>query len=151
MRNLAQTKIVSTLGPASTSEEMIRKLYRAGVTMFRLNSSHGDMETHQKTLDTIRKIEKEEHTIIPVLLDLQGPKIRVGQFEANKSRVVITTDNADKYIPIYSADNQSILIADKENLNHDKLTNIMTNLASSKVTKTNASNYGLNFYFTKFI
>ena len=75
--------------------------------------------------------------------------IRVGQFEANKSRVVITTDNADKYIPIYSADNQSILIADKENLNHDKLTNIMTNLASSKVTKTNASNYGLNFYFTK--
>ena len=81
MRNLAQTKIVSTLGPASTSEEMIRKLYRAGVTMFRLNSSHGDMETHQKTLDTIRKIEKEEHTIIPVLLDLQGPKIRVGQFD----------------------------------------------------------------------
>ena len=75
MRNLAQTKIVSTLGPASTSEEMIRKLYRAGVTMFRLNSSHGDMETHQKTLDTIRKIEKEEHTIIPVLLDLQKSEL----------------------------------------------------------------------------
>ena len=75
--------------------------------------------------------------------------VRIGQFEANKSRVVITTDNADKYIPIYSADNQSILIADKENLNHDKLTSIMTNLASTKVTKTDASNYGLNFYFTK--
>ena len=74
--------------------------------------------------------------------------VRIGQFEANKSRVVITTDNADKYIPIYSADNQSILIADKENLNHDKLTSIMTNLASTKVTKTDASNYGLNFYFT---
>lgn len=81
MRNVAATKIVSTLGPASNSEDMIRKLYRAGVTMFRLNSSHGDMETHKQTLDFIRKIEKEEHTVIPVLLDLQGPKIRVGKFD----------------------------------------------------------------------
>lgn len=81
MRNLTATKIVSTLGPATNSEEMIRKLYKAGVTMFRINSSHETVEIHQKTLDIIRKVEKEEKAIIPVLLDLQGPKIRIGQLE----------------------------------------------------------------------
>ena len=81
MRNLTVTKIVSTLGPASANEEMIRKLYRAGVTMFRINSSHETVEIHKNTLDIIRKIEKEEKAIIPVLLDLQGPKIRIGQLE----------------------------------------------------------------------
>ena len=100
MRNVAATKIVSTLGPASNSEDMIRKLYRAGVTMFRLNSSHGDMETHKQTLDFIRKIEKEEHTVIPVLLDLQGPKIRVGKFDepiAIKAGEVLKFRHQDKY------------------------------------------------------
>ena len=81
MNNLTATKIVSTLGPATTSEEMIRKLYRAGVTMFRINSSHDTIETHQATLNKIRKIEQEEKAFIPVLLDLQGPKIRIGQLE----------------------------------------------------------------------
>lgn len=100
MRNVAATKIVSTLGPASNSEDMIRKLYRAGVTMFRLNSSHGDMETHKQTLDFIRKIEKEEHTVIPVLLDLQGPKIRVGKFDEPieiKAGEVLKFRHQDKY------------------------------------------------------
>ncbi len=100
MRNVAATKIVSTLGPASNSEDMIRKLYRAGVTMFRLNSSHGDMETHKQTLDFIRKIEKEEHTVIPVLLDLQGPKIRVGKFDepiSIKAGEVLKFRHQDKY------------------------------------------------------
>lgn len=81
MRNITSTKIVSTLGPASANEDMIRKLYKAGVTMFRINSSHETVEIHKKTLNIIRKIEKEEKAIIPVLLDLQGPKIRIGQLE----------------------------------------------------------------------
>lgn len=75
--------------------------------------------------------------------------IRVGQFEANRARIVITTPNADRYIPVYSADGQSVLIADKENLSHDKLSNITTNLVSTRVTKTNEQNYGLNLYFSK--
>ena len=94
MRKLSATKIVSTLGPASNNEDMIRKLYRAGVTMFRINSSHGDMETHKRTLDIIRKVEKEEKTIIPVLLDLQGPKIRVGQL---KDPIKITSGEVLKF------------------------------------------------------
>ncbi len=75
--------------------------------------------------------------------------VRIGQFEANKARVVITTENADKYIPVFSADNQSILIANKDTMNHSQLSSIKTNLTSTRVTKTDASNYGLNFYFSK--
>lgn len=81
MENFNMTKIVATLGPASNTKEMIRTLYKAGVTMFRLNSSHEDVEIHKRNLDYIREIEKEEETIIPVLLDLQGPKIRIGCLE----------------------------------------------------------------------
>lgn len=75
--------------------------------------------------------------------------VRIGQFEANKARVVVTTENPDKYIPVFSADNQSILIANKDTMNHSQLSSIKTNLTSTRVTKTDASNYGLNFYFSK--
>ena len=81
MDNYTMTKIVATLGPSSNTKDMIKKLYEAGVTMFRMNSSHGDVEFHKKNLQIIREIEKEENTLIPVLLDLQGPKIRVGQLK----------------------------------------------------------------------
>lgn len=94
------TKIVSTLGPVSTPEEIIRNLYKAGVTMFRINSSHDTMETHQATINKIRKIEKEENAIIPVLLDLQGPKIRIGSLEEPiKVQVgeVLQFQHSDKY------------------------------------------------------
>jgi pyruvate kinase len=72
------TKIVATLGPATASKDKIRELFKSGVTMFRLNSSHEDVEVHKRNLNWIREIEKEENTLIPVLLDLQGPKIRIG-------------------------------------------------------------------------
>lgn len=78
MNDYTMTKIVATLGPATASKEMIKKLFKAGVTMFRINSSHGDVEFHCQNLKYIREIEQEEHCLIPVLLDLQGPKIRIG-------------------------------------------------------------------------
>ncbi len=81
MDNYTMTKIVATLGPASNTKEKIKELHDAGVTIFRINSSHETPEVHQKTLDIIRQIEKEEKTLIPVLLDLQGPKIRIGNLE----------------------------------------------------------------------
>ena len=78
MSSYTMTKIVATLGPATSTKEKIRELLKAGVTMFRLNSSHGDVDMHKQNLTFIREIEKEEKTLIPVLLDLQGPKIRIG-------------------------------------------------------------------------
>lgn len=78
MKKLVSTKIIATLGPSSETKEKIRELADAGVTMFRLNSSHGDEAEHLKRLNYIREVEKEVGYPIPVLLDLQGPKIRVG-------------------------------------------------------------------------
>lgn len=78
MKHLISTKIIATLGPSSETKEKIKALAKAGVTMFRLNSSHGDEEGHLLRLNHIREIEKELGYPIPVLLDLQGPKIRVG-------------------------------------------------------------------------
>ena len=73
-----KTKIVATLGPATSSYEMIKQLVDAGATMFRLNTSHGTEEGHAENIKIIRKISQETGRYIPILIDLQGPKIRVG-------------------------------------------------------------------------
>lgn len=73
-----KTKIVATLGPASSNYEIIYKLICAGASMFRLNTSNGTVETHLANIENIRKAAKALHTYIPILVDLQGPKIRVG-------------------------------------------------------------------------
>jgi pyruvate kinase len=79
-----QTKIVATLGPASASEEMIRKLFLAGVDVFRLNFSHGEHSDHRSRVDIIRKVEQETGRPIGIIGDLQGPKLRVGKFKDGK-------------------------------------------------------------------
>jgi pyruvate kinase len=75
-----RTKIVATLGPSSTTKEMIRALYDAGADVFRLNFSHGAHEDHRARMALIREIEKEVGRPITVLADLQGPKLRIGTF-----------------------------------------------------------------------
>jgi pyruvate kinase len=72
------TKIIATVGPASSSPEMIRKLIEAGVAIFRLNFSHGSMDDHAKRVRTIRAVADELGANTAILGDLQGPKIRVG-------------------------------------------------------------------------
>ncbi len=78
MRN---TKIVATLGPSSSSREMITNLAKAGADVFRLNASHGTPEDRAERIRVIREIEPEAGQPMGILLDLQGPKIRLGQFE----------------------------------------------------------------------
>ncbi len=74
------TRILATLGPASSSPEMIRKLAEAGADVFRLNFSHGTHEDHGKRLASIRQLEKDLNRPFAVVADLQGPKLRVGAF-----------------------------------------------------------------------
>lgn len=75
-----RTKIVATLGPASSSPEMIQALIEAGVDVFRLNFSHGLPEDHRERVANIRRISAEMGRVVGILQDLQGPKIRVGRF-----------------------------------------------------------------------
>lgn len=81
MKNLikqGKTKIVATLGPATSSYEMIEKLILAGASMFRLNTSHGNVDTHFENIKNIRLAEEKLKCHVPILVDLQGPKIRIG-------------------------------------------------------------------------
>ena len=80
MTLIRRTKIVATVGPASSSEAMLRKLAEAGVNVFRLNFSHGTADDHRERVTSIRKIEREIGRPIAILQDLQGPKFRVGTF-----------------------------------------------------------------------
>lgn len=80
MRRTRNAKIVATLGPSSTSRETIEALYNAGADVFRLNFSHGTHEDHQRRLEIIRAVERDAGRPIGVLLDLQGPKLRIGTF-----------------------------------------------------------------------
>jgi pyruvate kinase len=76
--NYRRAKIVATLGPASSSEEMFRALVRAGLDVARLNFSHGSHAQKSELIAMVRKVSKEENKPICILADLQGPKIRTG-------------------------------------------------------------------------
>ena len=79
MRRKRKAKIVATLGPSSSSYERIRALFEAGADVFRLNFSHGQQAEHKERLGHIRKLEGESGRPIGVLMDLQGPKLRIGR------------------------------------------------------------------------
>ncbi len=76
-----RTRIVATLGPASNSEKKIASLMEAGVNVFRLNMSHGTHDEHRLLVEKIRKISSRKKNHIAILMDLCGPKIRIGVFE----------------------------------------------------------------------
>jgi pyruvate kinase len=84
MRRQRNAKIIATLGPASSSPAMIHQLFNAGADVFRLNFSHGSHADHKVRLDIIRDLERETGRPIAVLLDLQGPKLRLGTFREGK-------------------------------------------------------------------
>ena len=74
-----RTKIVATIGPASSDEDTLRQMIRSGMNVARINFSHGEHEIHGETIDRIRKIAAEEHAVVAIMCDLQGPKIRLGE------------------------------------------------------------------------
>lgn len=76
-----RTKIIATVGPASSSKEKLVELIKAGVDVFRLNFSHGSHEDHAKVVKNINEINREYGLHISILQDLQGPKIRIGEME----------------------------------------------------------------------
>ena len=84
MRRQRQAKIIATLGPVSSNETVIRGLFEAGADVFRLNFSHATHAEHAQRLRAIRRIENELKRPIGVLMDLQGPKLRVGTFQQGK-------------------------------------------------------------------
>lgn len=109
-----KTKIVATLGPSSHSLEKVRTLALAGVDVFRLNSSHGTVADHEQAIAFIRRVALEEDMVLAILLDLQGPKIRLGNFEG--VRVVNVGEKLDLTV---SSEESKALFVDYKELTQD--------------------------------
>jgi len=81
IHDTSKTKIIATIGPASSSENRLRELIISGIDMCRLNFSHGSYDQHEEVIQRIRKLNEELDTHVAILADLQGPKIRLGEME----------------------------------------------------------------------
>jgi pyruvate kinase len=84
MNTLRRTKIVVTLGPAIDDPEVMKRVILAGADVFRANFSHGTVETHEQRIQMVRNIAAEVGKVVAILVDLQGPKIRISRFKNKK-------------------------------------------------------------------
>ncbi|HEC29237.1 MAG TPA: pyruvate kinase [Gammaproteobacteria bacterium] len=91
---LRRTKIVATLGPATDKAGVTEQMIDAGVNTFRCNMSHGTHEDHRKRVERVRKYTKEKSKAVGILIDLQGPEIRIGEFSAGR----IALHDGDQFI-----------------------------------------------------
>ena len=89
---MKKTKIVATLGPASSDKEILRQMFHAGVNVCRLNFSHGSYEDHSAVIKTIRELNDETGLNVAILADLQGPKIRTNEMENNGVELINGTE-----------------------------------------------------------
>ena len=105
-KHFAKTKIVATIGPASSDEKVIRKMIRAGMSVARLNFSHGSHEQHREVIRKIREISRLEDRPVAILQDLCGPKIRLGDLAApvqlKKNQVIALSTEKDPEALLYT-------------------------------------------------
>ena len=94
MRRLRRAKIVATLGPSSSNADMIAGLFEAGADVFRINMSHTTQERMRELVGMIRAVERDTQRPIGVLIDLQGPKLRLGTFDGGS----VTVKTADSFV-----------------------------------------------------
>lgn len=91
----SKTKIIATIGPASSSKDVLRKLFIEGIDVCRLNFSHGAHEEHLKVINNVLELNTELNCNVAILADLQGPKIRIGEMENNS---VTLKENDEVYL-----------------------------------------------------
>src|SRR5580704_17775296 len=87
MRRQRRTKVVATLGPASGDRAVIARLFQAGADVFRVNMSHTNHERKRELVANIRDFEAEYNRPIGILVDLQGPKLRLGMFNDGAAEI----------------------------------------------------------------
>ena len=84
----ARTKLICTLGPATNTPKAIRGLVTAGATIFRINFSHGTSDDHARAFELVRAVEAEVGTAIAVMVDLPGPKVRLGVLDPDPLKFI---------------------------------------------------------------
>src|SRR5688572_21546439 len=140
---MRRTKILATLGPASSSEEMIERLLTTGVDAFRLNFSHGKHEEHAKMVRTIRDVATELGRYVPIVGDIQGPKLRIGEVDGvqhvdNNQTFVIHTEpilgNAKEVSTPFTPLPQEVQIGQRILINDGLVELVVTAVDPKKVT-----------------
>src|ERR1051325_11343808 len=126
-----KTKIVATMGPASSPPEVLEEMITAGVDICRINFSHGNYDDVKKVIATIRAINKKKRTNIGILADLQGPKLRIGEVENNGvllenwKEIIITTNKcvgtAQRVYITYEMFPQDVAVGDKVLIDDGKI------------------------------
>src|SRR5512145_2786333 len=91
---LRSTKIVATLGPASSEPAVLERMIRAGVDVVRLNFSHGSAEDHLKRATLVKELSAKAGRTVAIMCDLQGPKIRVGKFREGR----VTLEKGQRFV-----------------------------------------------------
>ncbi|MDP4210250.1 MAG: pyruvate kinase [Bacteroidota bacterium] len=84
----SQTKVIATIGPVSSSKEVLEKMFHEGVDVCRLNFSHGTHDDHLQVINNILELNQELNANVAILADLQGPKIRIGEVENNRVELI---------------------------------------------------------------
>tara|TARA_B100000963_G_scaffold62274_1_gene50341 strand:+ start:2350 stop:3777 length:1428 start_codon:yes stop_codon:yes gene_type:complete len=166
MNFIKKTKIVATLGPATSSEEIIKKMILAGVNVFRINFSHANYDEIKESIQLIRKVDKDLHTNTAILGDLQGPKLRIGKIKQNTEikegdKISFSTDSSfegdnNRVYINYQNFPKDVSVGEKILIDDGKL--IFEVLSSNKVNEVKAkviqggylkSNKGVNLPNTK--
>src|SRR5664279_2671398 len=145
-----RTKILATLGPPTSSPEMIEKLAESGVNGFRLNFSHGDYSERDEQIKWIRDASKKLGKPVSILLDLQGPKIRLGNLTENtsvKTGDIITLDNAAEHdggliVPIQYNLAEKVKIGEPVYIFDGKIRTTVVEIPSATAIKVRVENDG---------
>ena len=111
-----RTKIVATMGPAVGDKKSIKELLKAGANVFRLNTSHGTMEEHREKFNLIRQVSKELDIYCAIMIDLQGPKIRVGNL---KSEITLNEGEEVTFKHMANQEVEGIIPVDYEGIAED--------------------------------
>ncbi len=153
MYQWTKTKIVATLGPASIDRGKLSAMIDAGMNVARINSSHGSYEFHQQTIDTIRELNHAKKTNIAILVDLQGPKLRIGMMENNEAELVegqeitITTQEcvgtAQKIFITYPQFPKDVAVGDSVKIDDGKLELRVTSTNRADTVKAVVINGGI--------
>jgi pyruvate kinase len=113
-----RAKIMATLGPASSSPEVLRLLLEAGVDIIRLNLSHGSQEQHRATIELVRRTAEEARRYVPIVLDLMGPRYRLGEVPGGQRELI--TGETVRLVPAGEVGPGEVPIGDVELLDHLK-------------------------------
>ncbi|HER07457.1 MAG TPA: pyruvate kinase [Bacteroides sp.] len=105
----SHTKIVATIGPASSSREVLEKMFHEGVDVCRINFSHGSHEEHLKVIDTIHLLNEEMEEKVAILADLQGPKLRVGEIAGGEVTLVEGSEFSFVTVPCTGNDKEAYI------------------------------------------